>query len=280
MTIGLVVDSNAQLPSELIDRFDVEVVPITVNVNDTDYAEGVDLDADAFYEFFADGVAPTVVTSQPSPGAFAAAYQRHIDRGVKAILSVHVGSAFSGTVNSARIGAASVAAPVRIVDTETMSFGIACCLWSAAEAIADGADLEQAAVVAEGVAGRVRSTFIVQALEFGAAGGRWQGRIPETSDGITVMNSGPGDHFEVVGAGHSVDQLCDLMAEQMTCGGAPMRAALCIADAAVAPFWAGLEARLADRPDIVEIVKYRVGPSVGAHTGPGTAGGFWYPIEG
>ena len=39
-----------------------------------------------------------------------------------------------------------------------------------------------------------------------------------------------------------------------------------------------MERRLADRPNVVDLVRYRVGPSVGAFTGPGAAGGFWYGI--
>ena len=73
--IGLVTDSNAQLPDELVARYGVEVVPLTVTVDGVDHLEGVDLDADAFYAAFdaAEGPAPQVATSQPSPGRFAVA---------------------------------------------------------------------------------------------------------------------------------------------------------------------------------------------------------------
>jgi hypothetical protein len=42
------------------------------------------------------------------------------------------------------------------------------------------------------------------------------------------------------------------------------------------PYYEGLEARLGRRGDVVDVVRYRIGPSVGAFTGPGTAGGFWW----
>ena len=42
--------------------------------------------------------------------------------------------------------------------------------------------------------------------------------------------------------------------------------------------WEAMEALLVDRPNVVDLVRYRVGPSVGAFTGPGAAGGFWYGI--
>jgi hypothetical protein len=53
---------------------------------------------------------------------------------------------------------------------------------------------------------------------------------------------------------------------------------VCIADRTAEPFWVAMEARLRVEPQVVDLVRYRVGPSVGAHTGPGTAGGFWYPV--
>ena len=118
MTIGLVTDSNAQLPPELIERYGVEVVPITVVIDGEEHAEGVDLTADDFYARF-EGATPDVSTSQPNPGQFAVAYQRLADAGADEILSVHVGADLSGTFNSARLAAGSSPVPVRLVDTGT-----------------------------------------------------------------------------------------------------------------------------------------------------------------
>ena len=67
--IGLVVDSNSQMPLDLIERFGIEVVPMTVTVDGTDFLEGVDIDADGFYASWSNGHVPTIATSQPSPGA-------------------------------------------------------------------------------------------------------------------------------------------------------------------------------------------------------------------
>lgn len=66
------------------------------------------------------------------------------------------------------------------------------------------------------------------------------------------------------------------MAATMHLDGEPIRVALGIADESAMAYYAGLESRLGQRDDVVEIVRYRIGPSVGAFTGLGTAGGFWY----
>src|SRR5207244_7402969 len=79
--IGFVTDSNAQLPAELVERYTVEVVPLTVTIDGTPYLEGVDIDTDGFYARFESG-RPEVSTSQPSPGQFSEAYARAASRGV------------------------------------------------------------------------------------------------------------------------------------------------------------------------------------------------------
>ncbi|MDP9071224.1 MAG: hypothetical protein M3N68_08040, partial [Actinomycetota bacterium] len=60
-------------------------------------------------------------------------------------------------------------------------------------------------------------------------------------------------------------------------GGSNLRVGISIADAGAAPVWLALESRLVGAEEVADLVRYRVGPSVGAHTGPGTAGAMWYP---
>ncbi len=276
--VAIVTDSNSQLPDSLRDRYGIRVVPIRVTVDGIEYREGVDLDADGFWELWGDGQ-PEVSTSQPSPGDFLEVYRHAARTGADEILSIHVGSAFSGTCNSARVAAEQVDVPVRLVDTNTMSFGISCCVWEAAEALSHGAGIEEAAEIAEGLSARMGSVTILQALELTRAQGRLVDRLPDSADGIPVLAM-IGDHAEVIGTGRSVDELADTMAATMHAGGTPIRVAVCTADESGRPFAEAMERRLRDRPDVVDLVRYRVGPSVGAFTGPGTAGGFWYPVAG
>jgi hypothetical protein len=89
------------------------VVPLTIVIDGVEHAEGEDIDADAFYACFDDGATPQVSTSQPGPGRFTEAYARLASSGADEILSIHIGSALSGTLNSARIAADASAVPER-----------------------------------------------------------------------------------------------------------------------------------------------------------------------
>lgn len=272
--VALVTDSNSQIPPTLVDRYGVRVVPLTVVVDGVAYEEGVDLDADAFYACFADGAAPEVSTAQPTPGAFADAYRRAADAGAEAILSVHVTGAVSGTLNSARLAAADSPVPVRLVDTRTASFGITCCVWRAAEALLDGGDLEDAARVAEQTAAAVGNVFVVRAADLARRGGRVD--VDASDDAVPVLTFEDGA-VRVVTSTASLDDAALAMARFVLDGGDRLHVAVGVADAAGAPLSEALERLVAGAPNVVEVLRYRIGPSVGVHTGPGTAGAFFVP---
>lgn len=272
--IALVTDSNAMLPPALAERYGVAVVPLTVRVDGADHLEGVDIDADDFYARF-DAGTPAVSTSQPSPGRFADVYRAVAERGAEAILSVHIGSALSGTVNSARLAAADAPVPVRVVDTGTASFAIACCVWEAAEAVAGGATLEEAATVAEAVGATVGNVFVVGALDLARAGGRLAaGALGPTTIPVLSLSGGA---MRPVGEVADMDEAAAAMAAHVRSSGASLRVGVGVADAGALPVVEALEDLLTGVPEVRELVRYRIGPSVGAHTGPGTVGAMYYP---
>jgi DegV family protein with EDD domain len=277
--IGICTDSNSQLPESLADRYSIEIVPVTVTVDDHDYLEGVDLDADRFYDLLGAEPRPTVSTSQPSPGQFAAAYESLLQRGCDEILSIHVAASTSGTLNAARLATRSVPVPVRLLDSGTASFGVSCCVWAAAEAVAGGATLDEAVQVAESMAPRIGTVFVVGALDFI----RSSGRGPELAaggadDGISVLTMRSGQ-FEVVAHVSTMVDAVESMAA-MAIGWAPrVKVAVGLADRSAEPLTQALETAVGRSTSVVEVVRYRIGPSVGVYTGPGTVGCFMFPVD-
>jgi DegV family protein with EDD domain len=274
--IGLCTDSNAHLPAELVDRYGVEVVPLTVTLDGDDFLEGVNLDADGFYARFEQGVTQ-VSTAAPSPGRFLVAYEALVERGATEVLSIHIGSSVSSTLDAARVASRGAGVPVRLVDTRTASFGVACCVWEAAEALAKGADADGAASVAEAVAARTGSVFVVGALELARRGGRLSSPA-EGGTTIPVFTLADG-RMVPVGEAATMDEAARVMAETVLGAGSGLRVGLGIADGGAAPLWHALESALVGAPEVLDVVRYRIGPSVGAHTGPGSAGAIYYPSQ-
>ena len=268
--IGICTDSNGQLPRELIDRYDIEVVPLTVSVDGIDYLEGIDLDADRFYDLFADGHQPSISTAAPSPGRFTAAYRNLAARGATSILSVHIGSELSGTLNAAQLGARQAPTPVRFVDTHAASFVVGCACWEAADAVSRGATIDDAAAVAESVAAACGNIFIVGTLSLARAGGRLAADAGDRSS-VPVLQLA-GGKMEVLGDAATTDDAAAIMAEAVLGAGAGLRVGIGHSDQTSRPVADQLARRLEQAHNVTETVRYRVGPSVGAHTGPGTAG--------
>ena len=179
----------------------------------------------------------------------------------------------------ARIAADLVDVPVRLVDTGTASFGISCCAWAAAEAIACGRSLDEAADVAQTRAASLRTSFVVGVPQLIDRSGRWNGGEIEVAatDGIPVLALAGAD-FSVLTTATDLDGAVGAMVDDALAWPPSTERGLHIAigtsDASSRPMSVALTDALQDHPAVAELVQYRIGPSVGAHTGPGTSGLF------
>jgi len=238
--IGLVVDSNSQLPAELAERYAIEVVPLTVSIDGTEYLEGVDLDADDFYAAWEGDHTPEISTSQPAPGEFVAAYAR-----------------LAGTA----------------------SFGISCCAWAAAEVVCAGGSIDMAFEVASERAASLRTSFVVGLPQLIDRSGRVGDVGVEAAavGGIPVLAmSGP--DLSVLTTVSDPDAAVAAMVDDALAWPPSdergLRVAIGSSDASSRPMSLALTDALRDHRLVAELVQYRIGPSVGAHTGPGTSGLF------
>jgi len=273
--IALVTDSNALVPADLRSRFGVRVVPLTVVVDGAPYAEGVELSTADFYDRLAAGA--TVSTAAPSPGQFIVEYEQAAAAGADAVLSVHIGSNTSATVNSARLAAGASPIPVEIVDTGTASFPVGACVWAAGAALERGDGLDQAAASARAVAAEIGNVFIVGGLDLARRGGRLA-PAAEQGDGVPVLALRAGT-MDVVGRAHDVEGAIAAMVDAVLAAAPGRSLRVGVGDAAAPDVAAGLADRLDAAPTVVEVVRYQVGPSVAAHSGLGTAGAVYFPAE-
>jgi DegV family protein with EDD domain len=254
--VGLCTDSNAQLPPSLVERFGVEVVPITITMDHDDYLEGSDLDADSFYARFSDEHRPD---------------EQLLDRGCTEILSVHVTSAISGVLKSARLAAHRVDTPVRLVDSGTAGFGVGCCVWAAGEALERGATLDEAAAVAEALSPTIGNVFVVGSLDRLRSTGRLPAGPTSIAIPVLALNRGV---VEVIAEVDTMVDAVNSMAAEVVSRGRHLHVAVGHGDAATASIADALEAAVGESATVDELVRYRVGPSIGANTGPGTVACF------
>ena len=176
MVVRIVTDSTADLPTEVASALGITVVPLTVFFGDEAYLDGVELDNAGFYvKMAASKDLPR--TSQPSPAAFQEAFQRLIDAGADAILSVHLSSKLSGTYQSACTARDALPeearkVPIEIVDSLTISAGMGYALQQAAKLAQEGKDLAEIKAATENTLGRSKILAVLDTLEYVRRGGR------------------------------------------------------------------------------------------------------------
>ena len=105
---AIVLDSAADLPAALVEKYDLRVVPLHVAFGTTEHADGVDIKIEEFLDKL-EAAENLPITSQPAPADFLDAYNALADEGYTEILSIHLSAALSGTYETARAAAAHVA---------------------------------------------------------------------------------------------------------------------------------------------------------------------------
>jgi fatty acid kinase fatty acid binding subunit len=269
MTVRIVTDSNAMIPWPLVRALGLTVVPLTVTVGGDEYVEDAALDLVAVYRRLRAG--EPAATSAPAPGAFAAAYS---ELAPAPIVSIHVGAAYSGTLNAARLGAAIAGVNVRLVDTNAASFMAGCCVLAAAETASAGGDDDEVAAVAEATATQVASVFTITELDRAIAGGR----LPIDHDRLgagTPLVYMRGTEIATIGTVESADEAADGMYHHITAIDRPLRLGVGDADAGLVVDQLATGLRAARPED--EVIRYAVGPTLAAHTGMGTFGVVYTP---
>jgi len=170
-----VTDSTPYLPRELIERWDVAQVSLYVGWDGDLYPEHEYEDLDAFYARLSD-TTRLPVTSQPSVGDFLACYEPLISAG-RDVVSVHIASGLSGTCESAREAARTVAdaghpGRVLVVDSQTGAGGLGCLVVAAAMEAAAGAPAATVVGAIDGAREGLDIWFCLDTLEYLRRGGR------------------------------------------------------------------------------------------------------------
>jgi len=176
MAVRIVTDSSCDLPRDLVATLGIEVVPLTIRFGDEEYVDGQDLSPD---EFWSKMETSTVLpeTAAPSAGAFEAAFRSLAEDGADGIVCVNLSAKLSATLQSAQVGAKALAdsgndCRVEIVDSATVSLAQGNLARRAAEAAAEGADIDTVVKQVETLRDRSRLFGALDTLENLKKGGR------------------------------------------------------------------------------------------------------------
>jgi DegV family protein with EDD domain len=171
MDIGVVTDSTADLPSDLAQALQVQVVPAILIIDGKSLKDGEGISRQEFYEQMP-GMKTPPTTSAPSSGAFAQIYQQLFLSGVSQIISIHVASTLSGIYNAARVAAREFGRRVHVVDSGQVTLGLGYQVLAAAEAALNGLPFAEILGRIADVRRRVRLIAMLDTLEYVRRSGR------------------------------------------------------------------------------------------------------------
>ena len=170
--VRVVTDSTSDLPPEVAAELGITVVPLQVMFGSEAFQDGVELSSEEFYHRLP--LAHELPkTSQPSVGQFHGVYEALVGE-TERILSIHLSSRFSGTIDAARLAARDVAdrCQIEVLDSGTVSMAMGLAVMAAARAARDGAELPACADAARSVLRRMRLAVALDTLEYLRRGGR------------------------------------------------------------------------------------------------------------
>jgi DegV family protein with EDD domain len=122
--VALITDSTCDIPQDLIEQYDITVVPLHVIWGNETFRDRIDLQPQAFYRRLTeDPKYPT--TSHPTPEGFLATYQAAIQAGAREIVVITLSSELSGAFGAASQAGTMIENPVHVFDSKgtTMSLG-------------------------------------------------------------------------------------------------------------------------------------------------------------
>lgn len=173
--LRIVMDSAGDLPKEWLKEYEIEVIPINVQMGKDSFLEDVTLSIEQFYNWVKQtGLIPQ--TSQPTPQQYIELYRRIAVPG-DVILSIHLTSKLSGTYESAVLAARELESEgYRVIPFDTLAGtgiqGYMC--REAREMDRAGADVEGIIQRLEEIRDKTEVIFTVDSLDFAQKSGRVQ----------------------------------------------------------------------------------------------------------
>ncbi len=168
--IHIVTDSTCDLTKEELERLEIHVVPLTIQMDGHTYTDGVDIFPDEFLTKM-NGLQELPKSSQPAPGRFVELYDELGKDGSK-IVSIHMTGGMSGTVDSARQAAEITESDVAVVDSRYIAWGLAFQLREAAKKRDEGASVQEIVAHVNKVRENTRLFVVLDTLENMVKGGR------------------------------------------------------------------------------------------------------------
>ena len=272
--VVVVTDSTGYIPENLLKELDVRVIPLHVIFGDKVYKDNVDLKSDDFYPMLKQAKnLPT--TSQPSPKEFMDLYKPILDKGDK-IISIHISSGISGTINSAYQAKEMLGSQdIEIVDSKSAGMALGFVAVVTARLAKKNASLKECKALAEKAAENSNVYFMVNTLEYLHKGGRIGGASAVLGSALDLkpilyFKDGKIESYEKVRTKKkAINRIIEISKEKIG-STKPLHIAILQVEAEEDAEYVKAELEKIYKPgEIEDLLITGLSPVIGTHTGPG-----------
>lgn len=270
----IITDCAADMPADELEAWGILQMPLYIGFPEGEI-NSAEIAPDEFYRRL-EAMRPTIpTTSQPSSGLFAKVYREWTERGEQ-ILSIHLSSGLSGTVQSARLGAQEVA-PDRVMvwDTLTLSGGQRFQVLAAAMAARAGEALETIQARLAQIRQQTEVVYTLETLEYLARGGRI-GRVKALAGALLhlrpVIRVDTDGRYSTVTTARTMSKSLVAMVEYLHQKFSHIPLWVTVLHGRWADQAEVLAQQLSERLRLAKLEMMRISPVLGVHTGPGIVG--------
>ena len=172
--IALVTDSTCDLAPEIIDKYQINILPINVSFGENNYLDKVTIQPEQFYALLKENN-DYPKSSQVNEKSFINLYS-HLASHYDSVIAVHLSDKLSGTFNSSQKAARKISQefgkPISVIDSKNTSGALGLILLRAAQAIEAGYSHDQVVNMAESWTNNVRLFVSVRTMKYFIKGGR------------------------------------------------------------------------------------------------------------
>lgn len=269
--IKIITDSTSDLSKDIVEKYNIEVLPLIVNFGEESYYDGVDMTFEKLIAKIKEG-AEFPTTSQINPQRFYDCFKKNIEEGYK-IIYIGIGSKFSGTYQSACIARDMfLSEDIVIIDSENVTSGLGILVIYAGKLMEQGKNLKEIEKEILECVPKVDNMLAFNSLEHLIKGGRLSktagfiGNVLSIKPMLAIRDGEIGVIDKVRGTKKAIKAVTDYLEDKKVKQGTPVIL---------------LEAPGGDMKKVVlkklqekdfEIIEQKVGCVVGTHSGPDAVG--------
>ncbi|HNZ82299.1 MAG TPA: DegV family protein [Sedimentibacter sp.] len=274
MSIRIVIDSTSDVTDEIIEKYNLKVVPLTVNFEKQSYLDKIELSSKEFFEKLA-AADKLPTTTLVSPGAFVETFSEILLEGDK-VLGLFVASEFSGTYDSARMARNMIGSDdIHIIDTRSVCLGSFALILEAIELVKENKTIEEIVEILNRLKEKIVVVAALDTLKYLEKGGRLsKGQAVVGSllniKPIVAIKDGEIKVIEKLRGKNKTVKWFDEWIEKNNYD---------LSDKTVLLFHGNaynqlklLRETIEDKYKIKNIIENEIGPVIGTHSGPGVLG--------